>query len=220
VPAACDRDAVASAVRQGLETIARKHRWSGAGAAGPVSFPVGDGPAATDDPVTHALRSAEAAQANAATEAERARGAERRWPEVSQVARDRATPVKARLEALRAYAETYAGTDWAREAEKLTASLEAEPGRATDAETRRASSPEMVMVPAGEFFYGCNARRDSACDDDEKPEEMVGNVWEWCEEEYSAGKRALRGGSWSSRRRNDPGGRFGDDGFRCAQSAE
>jgi formylglycine-generating enzyme required for sulfatase activity len=332
-------------------------------------LPVGDGPAATDDPVTRAVRNAEAAKANAATEAERARGAERRWPEVSQVARDRATPVKARLEALRAYAETYAGTDWAREAEKLMVSLEAEQARSVQAEaraaeeatrlekeSRRSSSADMVLVRAGEFFYGCNARVDGECFDDEQPgqtmslpafridrtevtvaaykacvdagrctapdnggscnwatsradhpvncvdwnqartycawkgkrlpteqewekaargtdgrkyawgnegassgrfanleghadgwahtspagafraglsaygaEDMIGNVWEWCENDYSPERKSLRGASSgsvarvaraSNRGRDGPGVRSEFIGFRCAQSAE
>jgi formylglycine-generating enzyme required for sulfatase activity len=399
VPAACDRDAVAGAVRQGLETIARKQRWSGAGAAGPVVSLGGGLPPVEDpnDPVAKALRDAEAAKANAAAEAERkaqaaaerVRGAEQRWPAVSQLARDRATPVESRVAALRAYVEAYSGTDRAREAEKLMASLEAEQARAAEAEAearaaeeakraeaeaRRSSSAEMVLVPAGEFFYGCNARVDSECDDDEKPgrtmslpafridrtevtvaaykacvdagrctapntggykdscnwgtsrtdhpvncvdwnqaqtycawkgkrlpteqewekaargtdgrkyawgndgygsrkvaniadetakrsesgwtvatgyddgyfgtspagkfpagrspfgaEDMIGNVYEWCENDYSVGKKALRGASWgvgprvaraSNRNWGDPGGRRGDNGFRCAQSAK
>jgi formylglycine-generating enzyme required for sulfatase activity len=179
----CDAEAVALGLERGVETIARKMRWSGAG-AGPVGSPFGGGlPPVEDpnDPVAKALREAEAAKANAA---DRVRAAEQRWPAVSQLSRDRATPVESRVAALRAYAEAYSGTDRAREAEKLMATLEAEQARAAEAEAearaaeeakraeaeaRRLSSAEMVLVPAGEFFYGCNARVDSECNDDEKP---------------------------------------------------
>jgi formylglycine-generating enzyme required for sulfatase activity len=405
VPAACDRDAVAAALRQGLETIANKQGWSGAGAARGSS---GLGAVVEDpnDPVAQALKRAEAAKATAAADAEakareaadRVRGAETQWPTVRTLANDRSTPVEARLEALRAFSEKYPGTDRAREADALATSLEAEQARAAEAaaaaraaeeakraaeEAKRASSAEMVSVPAGEFFYGCNAQVDSECGDDEKPGrrmtlpefridrtevtvaayracvqagrcsssgvempfwngkeqpewawacnwgkgrddhpmncvdwsqaralcawkgkrlpteqewekaargtdgrkyawgnegygarlvaniadetakrsnpgwtvasgyddgftgtspvgtfpagrspygavDMIGNVWEWCENDYSAGNKALRGGSWSSepryarasgRRGGDPGVRFGGGGFRCAQSA-
>jgi formylglycine-generating enzyme required for sulfatase activity len=102
---------------------------------------------------------------------------------VSQLSRDRATPLESRVAALRAYVEAYSGTDRAREAEKLMASLEAEQARTVhaeaearaaeeakraEAEARRLSSAEMVLVPAGDFFYGCNARTDSECEDDEE----------------------------------------------------
>jgi formylglycine-generating enzyme required for sulfatase activity len=279
--------------------------------------------------------------------------------------------LESRVAALRAYVEAYSGTDRAREAEKLMASLEAEQARAAEAEAearaaeeakraeaeaRRVSSAEMVLVPAGEFFYGCNARVDSECDDDEKPgrtmslpafridrtevtvaaykacvdadrcaapdtggpcnwgtsrtdhpvncvdwnqaqtycawkgkrlpteqewekaargtdgrkyawgnegmssgrfaniegtadgwaqtspmgkfpasrspygaEDMIGNVWEWCENDYSPVSKALRGASWVSELRyarasvrgwDDPGVRNVSYGFRCAQSAK
>jgi sulfatase modifying factor 1 len=189
----CDAEAVALGLERGVETIARKQRWEGAG-SGPVGSPLGGSAAAEDpnDPVAKALRDAEAAKANAAAEAERkaqaaaerVRGAEQRWSAVSHLARDRATPLELRVAALRAYVEAYSGTDRAREAEKLMASLEAEQARAAkaeaearaaedarraEAEARRDSSAEMVLVPSGEFFYGCNARVDSECEDTEKP---------------------------------------------------
>jgi hypothetical protein len=162
VPAACDRDAVATALRQGLETIARKQRWSGVG-SGPAGSSLGGGSAAAedrDDPVARALRDAEAAKAKAAAEAEqtaqaaaeRVRGAEERWPAVSQLARDRATPPESRLAALRAFVGAYSGTERAREAEALMASLEAERARARADEGRGGASPEPLPAASPTGF--------------------------------------------------------------------
>jgi formylglycine-generating enzyme required for sulfatase activity len=56
---------------------------------------------------------------------------------------------------------------------------------------------------------------------------MSGNVWEWMENEYSAGKRALRGGSWDGRppivraafrHYGDQSGRGDYLGFRLART--
>jgi formylglycine-generating enzyme required for sulfatase activity len=375
----CDRESVALGLERGVETIARKVGWSGAGVASTFGS-TGAAPVAEDpnDPVAQALRKAETAKASAAAEAEskareaaeRVQAAEKQWPTVRTLANDRSTPVEARLEALRAFSERYSGTDRAQEADALARSLEAEQARAAEAaaaaraaeEAKRAaeeakptSIAEMVSVPAGKFFYGCNAQVDSECEADEKPGrrmtlpgfridrtevtvaayracvqagrcsapntggacnwdsarddhpvncvdwgqaraycawrgkrlpterewekaargtdgrkyawgnegvssvrrantsgtedgwaqtspvgafpssqspcgamDLIGNVWEWCEDEYSAGTKALRGGSWSlalrraraSRRDwGDPGARLEDGGFRCAQSA-
>lgn len=57
--------------------------------------------------------------------------------------------------------------------------------------------------------------------------DMVGNVWEWCENDHSAGKKVVRGGSWldvpRGARVSRRGGvelltRAGFIGVRCAQS--
>jgi formylglycine-generating enzyme required for sulfatase activity len=189
VPAACDRDAVAGAVRQGLETIARKQRWPvperPVARHRKVSSPEAEEP---NDALSKALREAEASRDKAVLESERLRAAEERWPAISQLAQDRATPLAARSSALRAYVETYAGLRPARDAERLLASLEeqqalatkkeaearmAEESKRATEESRRLSRVEMVVVPSGEFIYGCNPELDAECDEDEKPRRRV-----------------------------------------------
>jgi hypothetical protein len=142
----CDRESVALGLERGVETVARKVGWSGAGASATSASP---SPGATDepnDPVTQALKKAEAAKANAAAEAkareaaDRVRRAEAQWPKVRTLANDRSTPVEARLEALRAFSQMYAGTAWAREADTLARSLEAEQARAAEQAIRAPSA--------------------------------------------------------------------------------
>jgi TolA-binding protein len=142
----CDRESVAAGLERGMQTVARKARWSGS--AGPSTTSLVAETVDPNDPVTQALRKAEVAKAAAAADAERkaqeaaerTRGAEARWPEVQTLAKDRSTPVEARLEALRAFSAKYAGTDRAREADAIAASLEAEQARAIGPSSRAAGA--------------------------------------------------------------------------------
>ncbi|MCB9797894.1 MAG: SUMF1/EgtB/PvdO family nonheme iron enzyme [Alphaproteobacteria bacterium] len=110
---------------------------------------------------------AEAEAAAAAQRAARSEKLEKDWGAVSKIAETEALGRSDRLAALARFVSEFPTDNPHLEtAQQYVALLKA-------GKEPRAAPGDMVSVPAGPFFMGCNEKVDSECDDDEKPGKTV-----------------------------------------------
>lgn len=180
--APCDSDSVTKAIGGGLSKVSAKLGWGGAEAApaaasAPAPAPA---PAAASDPLAaEKARLADAKREKAeaaARQKQHLADASRDYAEVEKNAKDVGAPVEARLLLVARFLEAYADAPERARALKLKERLEAEAQKARAAADQKAAASvpaDMVFVPAGKFWFGCNEKVDQECDDNERPGKIL-----------------------------------------------
>ncbi len=176
--APCDSDAVTKAIGAGLSKVSAKLGWGGAEATpapAPAPAPALAPVAASDPLADEKARLAEAKREKAeaaARQKQHLADATRDYAEVEKTSKDAGAPVEARLMLVARFLAAYADAPEQARALKLKERLEAEAQKARAAADQKAAASvpaDMVFVPAGPFWYGCNEDVDKECELDEKP---------------------------------------------------
>ncbi len=174
--APCDSDAVTKAIGAGLSKVSAKLGWGGAEATpAPAPAPALAPVAASDPLADEKARLAEAKREKAeaaARQKQHLADATRDYAEVEKTSKDAGAPVEARLMLVARFLAAYADAPEQARALKLKERLEAEAQKARAAADQKAAASvpaDMVFVPAGKFWFGCNEDVDKECEFDEKP---------------------------------------------------